>query len=62
LSRREIPFPEGKIVCVEDEADIPNYVDREGIEKVYVLFEIDCVTKARNMRDAILKKAKEEAK
>ena len=55
-------IPEEKIVCVEDEADIPNYVDREGIEKVYVLFEIDCVTKARNMRDAILKKAKEEAK
>lgn len=55
-------IPEEKIVCVEEEADIPNYVDREGIEKVYVLFEIDCVTKARNMRDAILKKAKEEAK
>ena len=55
-------IPEEKIVCVESEADIPNHVDREGIEKVYVLFEIDYVTKARNMRDAIVEKAKEEAK
>ena len=55
-------IPEEKIVCVEDEADIPQYVDTEGIEKVYVLFEIDYVTKARNMRDAIVAKAKEGAK
>lgn len=55
-------IPAEKIVCVEDEADIPNYVDTEGIEKVYVLFEIDYVTKARNMRDAIVEKAKEGAK
>lgn len=53
-------IPEERIVCIEDEAKIPDYVDREGIEKVYVLFEIDCVTKARNMRDAIVEKAKEE--
>ena len=53
-------IPEEKIVCVENEADIPQHVDREGIEKVYVLFEIDCLTKARNMRDAIVRKAKEE--
>jgi len=50
---------ESKIVCVEEEKDIVDHVDREGIEKVYVLFEIDYVTKARNMRDAIVAKAKE---
>lgn len=55
-------IPAEKIVCVEDEADIPNSVDTEGIEKVYVLFEIDYVTKARNMRDAIVERAKEVAK
>ncbi len=55
-------IPEEKIICIEEESEIPNYVDREGIEKVYVLFEIDFVTKARNMRDAIVQKAKEEAK
>ncbi len=52
---------ESKIVCVEDEADIVDHVDRSGIEKVYVLFEIDYVTKARNMRDKIVERAKEEA-
>lgn len=54
--------PEEKIVAVEDEKDIPKYVDKEGIEKVYVLFEIDYVTKALNIRDAIVEKAKEETK
>ncbi|MCD7748685.1 MAG: MurT ligase domain-containing protein [Oscillospiraceae bacterium] len=52
-------IPEEKIVCVEDEAEIPNYVDSEGIETVYVLFEIDFLTKARNMRDAIMEKQRE---
>ena len=52
---------ESKIVCVEDESDVIEHVDREGIEKVYVLFEIDYVRKARNMRDRIVERAKEEA-
>lgn len=54
--------PEDRIVCIENEADIPKYVDRTGIQKVYVLFEIDFVTKAFNMRNAIVEKAKEEDK
>lgn len=52
---------ESKIVCVEDESEIVDHVDRSGIEKVYVLFEIDYVTKARKMRDMIVERAKEEA-
>lgn len=52
---------ESKIVCIENESEIVDHVDREGIEKVYVLFEIDYVTKARNMRDKIVERAKEEA-
>ncbi len=52
-------IPREKIAAVEDEADIPQNVDREGITKVYVLFETDCVTKAKNMRDAIVRYAKE---
>ena len=54
-------IPPEKIVCVEDEADIVEHVDREGIEKVYVLFEIDFVSKARRLRDSIVERAKEEA-
>ena len=52
--------PREKIVCVENESDIPQYVEREGIEKVYVLFEIDFLFKALRMRDAIVEKAREE--
>lgn len=52
--------PREKIVCVEKESDIPKYVDRDGIEKVYVLFEIDFLFKALHMRDAIMEKAREE--
>ena len=50
--------PEEKIVAVEDEADIPMNVDQSGISKVYVLYEIDYVTKAKNMRDSIVNYAK----
>ena len=52
--------PEDRIVCIENEADIPKYVERTGIQKVYVLFEIDFVSKAFHMRDAIVEKCKEE--
>ena len=52
---------ESRIVCVEDEADIVEHVDTYGIEKVYVLFEIDYVTKAKNMRDRIVERAREVA-
>ena len=51
--------PAEKIVCVEEEADVPSVVDTEGIDKVYVLFEIDFVSKARRVRDAIVARAKE---
>lgn len=54
-------IPPEKMVCVEDEADIVNHVSTEGIEKVYVLFDIDYVTKAKNMRDKIVERAKERA-
>lgn len=54
-------IPEEKIVCIEDESKVPLYVDTEGIESVYVLFEIDYVTKALNWRDAIVERAKEVA-
>ncbi len=54
-------IPEEKIVCIEDESKVPLYVDTEGIESVYVLFEIDYVTKALNWRDAIVAQAKKVA-
>lgn len=54
--------PEEKIVAIENEDDVPNYVDTKGIEKVYVLFETDFLSKGNKWRDAIVEKAKEENK
>jgi UDP-N-acetylmuramoylalanine-D-glutamate ligase len=51
--------PEERIFAVEDEADIPQCVEQEGIDKVYVLYETDCVSKAKNMRDSIVNYVKE---
>lgn len=51
--------PQERIAAVEDEADIPLYVDQKGIRKVYVLYETDCVSKAVNMRDSIVRYVKE---
>ena len=54
-------IPEEKIVAVEDESLVPNYVDTEGIQRVYVLYEIDFVTKGKTWRDNIYKRALELA-
>lgn len=54
--------PEDKIVAIENEDEIPNYVDTEGIERVYVLIETDVISKGEKERDAIVAKAKEENK
>ncbi len=52
---------ESRIVCVEEEADIVNHVDTSGIDKIYVLFETDYLSKAINMRARIVERAKEVA-
>lgn len=52
-------IPKEKIIAIEKEEDIPKYVHKEGIEKIYVLYEIDYVTKAKNMRDKIVEALKE---
>lgn len=51
--------PEEKIVCIEEDERVPDFVDTEGIEKVYVLFETDYVSKGAAWRDAIVARAKE---
>lgn len=52
--------PEEKIFCVEEDERVPDFVDTEGIEKVYVLFEIDYVRKGGAWRDAIVARAMEK--
>ncbi|MCQ2554746.1 MAG: MurT ligase domain-containing protein, partial [Clostridia bacterium] len=50
---------EEKIVAFENKEDIPKYVSREGIEKVYVLFDVDFQFEAPVLRDQIVEYAKE---
>lgn len=50
-------IPAEKIVAVEDDELVPQFVDTEGIERVYVLYEIDFVTKGKTWRDNIYKRA-----
>ena len=51
-----------KIVAIENEDEIPQYVDTNGIDRVYVLIETDVISKGAKERDAIVAKAKEESK
>ena len=51
-----------KIVAIENEDEIPQYVDTNGIDRVYVLIETDVISKGEKERDAIVAKAKEESK
>ena len=52
-------IPEEKIFCVEEDERVPDFVDTEGIDKVYVLFEIDYVVKGGRWRDNIVRRAME---
>jgi hypothetical protein len=54
-------IPADKIVAVENDDEVPLHVDTEGIERVYVLYETDYVTKGQTWRDNIYKRAMELA-
>lgn len=46
-------IPAEKLVCVREELDTPNYVDTDGIEKIYVLHDVNAISRGRKVRDAI---------
>lgn len=54
--------PEDKIVAIENEDEVANYIDTKDIEKVYVLIETDVISKGERWRDNIVEKAKEANK
>lgn len=54
-------IPAEKIVAVENDDEVPLHVDTDGIERVYVLYETDYVTKGQTWRDNIYKRAIELA-
>ncbi len=53
-------LPDEKIVCIEDEDKLIDYVTFDGIDRIYVLHEVNCVTKGRKFKEAVEKKLKGE--
>lgn len=46
-------IPEDRIVCVRDPFETANYVDTQGIRKIYVLHDVNFITNSHKIRDAI---------
>ncbi len=53
-------IPEEKIVCIDDELATTDYLQLKGTKKVYILYEIDTVTKSHQIKDKIVDKIKKE--
>lgn len=45
--------PAEKIVCMRDFYDTPAHVDFAGISKIYVLHDVNSITRGRNVRNAV---------
>lgn len=45
--------PAEKLVCLRHEEDTAGYVDTEGVEKIYVLHDVNAVSRGRAVRDAV---------
>lgn len=46
-------IPEEKVVCVRDENTIPEYVEFDGIDSIYILHDVYTVSKAKNIKERI---------
>lgn len=46
-------IPAEKLVCLRHEEDTPYYVDTSGIEKIYVLHDVNAVSRGKAVRDAV---------
>lgn len=45
--------PAEKLVCVRQESDAAQYVDLTGIEEIYVLHDVNAISRGRQVRDQI---------
>lgn len=52
--------PEEKIVCIRQELETSRYVDTSGIDKIYVLHDVNSITRGRKIRDAIKERILQE--
>lgn len=50
--------PEEKLFIADTDEQIPGFIDYEGIDSVYVLHDVDVMSKAHGWRDAIVAEAK----
>lgn len=53
-------IPSEKIVCIRYEEDVPKYVDIHGIEKIYLLHDVNAISRTRRICDAIQNRIEQE--
>ena len=46
-------IPAEKLVCLREEGDTPAYVDLSGVEKIFILHDVNAVSRGRMIRDAV---------
>lgn len=46
-------IPAEKLVCLREEGDTPAYVDLSGVEKNFILHDVNAVSRGRMIRDAV---------
>ena len=46
-------IPEEKLVCLAEEKDTPAHVDIHGVEKIFVLHDVNAISRGRAVRDAV---------
>lgn len=51
--------PAEKIVCVRDPFETPEYVDTEGMEHIYVLHDVNFISRGHQIRDDIAQRIKQ---
>lgn len=54
-------IPAERIVCVRDPFDTPQYVDTEGVEHIYVLHDVNFISRGHRIRDEIAAGIRESA-
>ena len=53
-------IPDEKVVCIEDDKKIIDYVTFEDIDQIYILHEVNRVTEGRLLKEAIEEKLRRE--
>ena len=52
--------PAEKIVCLRQELDTADYVDTTGIDKIYILHDVNAISRGRKIRDLVKSRIRAE--